>query len=243
VVERCFYALDTRRIRFRDTEQRCTVASADAASVATMVGICLLTQPELVAAAVVVIGVVVVVAVAIREALETYELKGSFPGETKPGPVSKPITQDPVAQRTPKPEKSPPETEPPVPPALPGPGRPECNPQPVPHLGGDALHDQCADRVPRRDFAGWDVLVNGKRFDAVQLGARVLWEIKTDNFDSYTPFLRDQVVKKQVTELLRERDLAMACGFDFQLGVRSAAHKAALLTEESTLKIVIMDWC
>ena len=32
VVEQCFHALDTRKIRFRDTERRCPVASADAAS-------------------------------------------------------------------------------------------------------------------------------------------------------------------------------------------------------------------
>ncbi|MDY7227609.1 DUF6310 domain-containing protein [Hyalangium rubrum] len=44
-------------------------------------------------------------------------------------------------------------------------------------------------------------------------------------------------------ELQRERSLAMACGFDFQVGVRSAAHKAALEREAPDLTIVIMTWC
>lgn len=34
-----------------------------------------------------------------------------------------------------------------------------------------------------------------------------------------------------------------ACGYDFYVGVRSAAHRAALLNEEPDLNIVIMDWC
>jgi hypothetical protein len=123
--------------------------------------------------------------------------------------------------------------------------RPECTPRPVPHLGGDELHNQCADRVPQNAFPGSDVLVNGKRFDALQPRARVLWEVKTDNFDTYSVALRDIVVKKQVTELESERALAVACGFDFRVGVRSAAHKAALELTDLKLRglIVVMEWC
>ena len=40
-----------------------------------------------------------------------------------------------------------------------------------------------------------------------------------------------------------ERALALACGFAFKVGVRSAAHKAALLALDITLDIVVMDWC
>jgi hypothetical protein len=246
VVERCFHALETRRIRFRDTEGRCAVASTDAATLQTMIAFCLLAQPQLAVGAVVVIGAVVV-AYAIHEALVAYQLKGSHPGEAKPAPVTKPetepVTQEPMTNRTPKPEQSPPRTDPPVPLEPPRPGRPECTPRPVPHLGGDALHNLCADKVPQRDFPGSDVLVNGKSFDAVQLRARVLWEVKTDNFDSYSTFLKGQVVKNEVTELRRERDLAIACGFDFRVGVRSAAHRDALLKEDPSLKILVMDWC
>ncbi|WNG42499.1 hypothetical protein F0U61_45790 [Archangium violaceum] len=121
--------------------------------------------------------------------------------------------------------------------------RPECVPIIKPHLGGDDLHNQCADNVPRNDFRGFDVLVNGKRFDAMQLGAGVLWEVKTDNFDTHTRALQQIVIRKQVLELMRERDLARACGYGFFVGVRRAAHKAALLKEAPLLNIVIMEWC
>jgi translation elongation factor EF-4 len=113
----------------------------------------------------------------------------------------------------------------------------------VPHLGGDALHNQCADKVPQNGFPGSDVLVDGKRFDALQPRTRVLWEVKTDNFDTYSPYLRSQVVQNQRSELQRERELAKACGFGFRVGVRSAAHRAALLDAEPDLDIVVMEWC
>ncbi|WP_370644252.1 DUF6310 domain-containing protein [Myxococcus sp. RHSTA-1-4] len=71
----------------------------------------------------------------------------------------------------------------------------------------------------------------------------MLWEVKTDNFDTYPPDLRDIVIKKQVKELQRERALAAACGFRFQVGVRSAAHKAALEREDRRLDVAVMDWC
>lgn len=87
------------------------------------------------------------------------------------------------------------------------------------------------------------MLVNGKHFDALQPAARVLWEVKTDNFDTYTPALRKIVIDKQVLELKREKELAAACGFEFRVGVRSAAHQAALRFADPLLKIVAMDWC
>jgi hypothetical protein len=103
----------------------------------------------------------------------------------------------------------------------------------------------CADNVPLNAFRGANVLVNGKAFDALQPALRILWEVKTDNFDTYSAALQRIVLDKQVTELLRERELARACGFDFRVGVRSAAHKAALEREEPQLEglIVVMGWC
>jgi hypothetical protein len=200
VVERCFHALDTQRIEFHDSEQRCTVASGGAAAVPALVGICLLSQPELVMGAVVVIGVVMVAA-AIQEELDAYELERER--------------------------------------------RRECTPEPVPHRGGDELHDTCADRVPQNEFPGSDVLVSRKNFDALQLHARVLWEVKTDNFDTYSVYLQKTVVDKQVLELRRERAIALACGFDFRIGVRSPSHKAALERAAQELRgiIVVMEWC
>jgi len=122
-------------------------------------------------------------------------------------------------------------------------GRPQCEPVPVPHRGGDATHDRCADVFPPNRFPGHDVLVNGKRFDALQVGVRVLWEIKTDNFDTYTADLQRIVIDKQVLELQRERELARVCGFDFRVGVLSVTHKAVLEARDRTLHILIMNGC
>ncbi|MET0404050.1 MAG: DUF6310 domain-containing protein [Cystobacter sp.] len=117
-------------------------------------------------------------------------------------------------------------------------------PQPSPyHRGGHQLHNQCADRVPNNSFPGGDVFVNGMDFDALQLTTRTLWEVKTDSFDTYPLELREVVLVDQLPELQHERALALACGFDFKVGVRSAAHRDALLNQDITLDIVIMDWC
>ncbi|MBE4748924.1 hypothetical protein G4177_12205 [Corallococcus sp. ZKHCc1 1396] len=252
VVERCFSELDTRRIRFRDTQRRCPVASANVLALETMVGICLLTQPEIVVGAVIIIGAVVV-AVAIHEQLEAYEFRRPYPeeetsGETvSPAPETQSAPLHSLSSRRPQPDgaSSGQDVFPPGPPSFQEPRerRPECTPQPVPHLGGDALHNQCADKVPQNAFPGSDVLVNGKRFDALQLHSRLLWEVKTDNFDLYTPALKRISIAKQVSELRRERELAKDCGYDFVVGVRSAAHRTALLAQINNLNIIIMDWC
>nr|WP_044181949.1 DUF6310 domain-containing protein [Hyalangium minutum] len=117
--------------------------------------------------------------------------------------------------------------------------RSECEPIPVPHAGEDAPHNECADKFPPNRYPGNDVLVGGKRFDALQVGVRVLWEIKTHRFDTYTDFLRRQVIEDQVEELQEERAIAVACGYDFVVGVSSAAHKEALRRQDPTLKIVV----
>ncbi len=243
LVERCFQALDHDRIEFHDTTGRCTVASAGAAAVG--IGLCVLAAPELVVGAVIVTGVVVV-GFAITEALDAYELKKGHPEEARPAPETKPAPAEPMTERRPKPEPRGPDFPPIGPIAVTERDRPRCEPEPVPyHLGGNKLHDTCADRIPNNSFPGGDVFVNGKNFDALQLATRTLWEVKTDNFDTYPPDLRRIVLEDQVPELLHERALALACGFDFKVGVRSAAHKAALEFADPRLKglIVVMHWC
>ena len=61
------------------------------------------------------------------------------------------------------------------------------------------------------------MFVNGKNFDALQLASRTLWEVKTDNFDTYPPDLQRIVLDDQVPELQHERALALACGFNFRV--------------------------
>jgi len=246
LVDRCFHALDLERIRFRDVTGKCHVAQVGEAVMALEVGACILAAPEI-AGAVIIIGSAVVVAYAIHEALEAYE-RSSAPGRVKTE-VRAPSSSgnQPSANRRPVPEpKGGGDVFPPTPPDSPDPpNRDECIPRPVAPRGGDKLHNQCADDVPGNAFREVDVLVNGKAFDALQPLTRTLWEVKTDNFDMYSPALKKIVIEKEVMELRRELRLAQACGFAFRIGVRSAAHKAALERADKALEdlIVVMDWC
>lgn len=83
LVERCYFALDLSRIQFQDIEHRCPVAQADVATVETVVGMCLLVQPELVVGAIIVIGVVVV-ASAIAAELAKEQAIARVPVAAKP---------------------------------------------------------------------------------------------------------------------------------------------------------------
>jgi hypothetical protein len=116
---------------------------------------------------------------------------------------------------------------PPAPPRPP-PRRRECEPILVPHLGGDPIHNTCSDVVPPNRFPGFDVLINGYRFDALQVGADVLWEIKTMRFEAYSAFVQKQEIANEMPKLKRERQIAEECGYGFAVGVSSAAHAEAL---------------
>ena len=241
LAERCFQALNHDRVRFNDLTGRCAVASAGAAALG--IGLCVLAVPEIVVGAVIVIGVVVVGA-AIKEALDAYELRGSSPEEVEPTPQTKPAPQEPSANRKPKPEPSGQDWFPPGPTEpLEGERRPECRPVPVPHRGGNDPHNDCADLLPQNSFPGWDVLVNGKQFDALQLTTRTLWDVKTDNFDIHSLHSQRFFARVKLPEMQRERRLAEACGYNFVVGVKSAAHKVAIEKLDNTLTVVVMDWC
>ena len=60
----------------------------------------------------------------------------------------------------------------------------------MPHKGGNKAHNTCADWYPPNRWPGKDAEVAGKSFDALQVGVRVLWEIKVERFDGYSDFLR-----------------------------------------------------
>ena len=247
LVERCFHALDRGRIRFRDVTGKCHVAQAGEATMVLEMGLCILAGPEI-AGAVIIIGSVVVVGYAIHEALEAYERR-SGPERVKPEVRAPPSSgNQPSANQKPAPEpEGGGDVVPPRPPDVSDPpDRDACIPRPaLSHLGGDPLHNFCADNVPGTAFPKADVLVNGKAFDALQPLTRTLWEIKTDDFDNYSPALKRFAIDKERLELKRELTLARACGFELRIGVRSAAHKEALASAAPELKplIVIMDWC
>jgi hypothetical protein len=84
-----------------------------------------------------------------------------------------------------------------------------------------------------------DVLVGGVSFDALQVGVRVLWEIKTHQFDTYPDFIRKQEIEKEMKQLDKERKAAAACGYGFVIGVSTDAHKRALLKQDPTFNIVV----
>ena len=67
LAERCYHALDLSRIRLQDPEGRCAVASADAATLGRLVGVCLLAQPEIALTVVVVAGTIVIAAAIFAE--------------------------------------------------------------------------------------------------------------------------------------------------------------------------------
>nr|WP_255203500.1 DUF6310 domain-containing protein [Myxococcus sp. AM011] len=117
--------------------------------------------------------------------------------------------------------------------------RSECEPSPVPHAGEDDPHDECADTFPPNRYPGMDVRVGGVSFDALQVGVRVLWEIKTHRFDTYNHFIRRMTVLEQLPLLKVERDVAETCGYGFVVGVSTQGHKDALLEQEPTLNIVV----
>jgi hypothetical protein len=245
LAERCFPALDHDRIRFNDPTGRCAVASAGAGAVG--IGLCVLAAPKILVGAVIV-TVVVVVGFAIKEALDAYALDMGRPEvrpapETRPVPETKPAPPKPSPKKRPKPEPKGPDFPPPEPPETSERDRRRCEPVPVPHRGGNNDHNKCADRIPYNSFSGWDVLVNGKQFDALQLATRTLWEVKTDDFDIHSPRSQAFFAKVKLPEIQREKRLAEACGYNFVVGVRSAAHKAALLRLDPKLDIVVMDWC
>jgi hypothetical protein len=125
------------------------------------------------------------------------------------------------------------------PPPVPLERRPECQPILLPHAGGDVPHNECADKFPPNRFPGMDVFVGGERFDALQVGVRVLWEIKTHRFDTYPAFIRGREIEKEVEQLTKELAAARACGYDFVVGVSTQAHKDALLKALPSLKIAV----
>jgi hypothetical protein len=105
--------------------------------------------------------------------------------------------------------------------------RTRCIAQPVcPHRGGDPIHDACADEVPPNLHRGCDVLVDGKHFDALGPG-RVLWEVKTERWSSYSDYLKQVTLDAHRAEAIAEHTLATACGYSFVFAVSDAdLHRA-----------------
>ena len=243
LAEQCYHALDHDRVEFHDLTGRCSVASASAAAMGF--GVCVLAAPEVAVGAVVVTGVVVV-GFAIKEALDAYALsRGRL--QVRPVPGTRPVTEtqpapqsEPQTKKRPKPEPKGPDVPPMGPTETPEQERHRrCEPIPEPHAGKDDAHNRCADQFPPNRYPGMDVLVDGVSFDALQVGARVLWEIKTHRFDTYPDFVQGREIAREVKQLRKQRDAARDCGYDYVVGVSTQEHKDALLQEDQFLKIVV----
>jgi hypothetical protein len=182
LAERCHHALDRKRVKFRDVTGRCAVASTGAEAAA--VGLCVFAAPEIAVGAVVVISAVVVTA-AIQEGIDAYQ-RNTFRERAEPQSQTQPSReQEPAANRQPKPEGLgrdwlPPVTSDPT-------ERPECRPIPMRHAGGDDPHNECADKFPPNRYPGMD--------------ARVLWEIKTHQFDTYPDCIRRRAIEKELEQI------------------------------------------
>ncbi|HYH99720.1 DUF6310 domain-containing protein [Hyalangium sp.] len=107
------------------------------------------------------------------------------------------------------------------------------------HAGEDVPHNECADKFPPNRYPGMDVFVGGERFDALQVGVRVLWEIKTHRFDTYSAFIQDREIEKEYEQIRKERAAAAACGYGFVVGVSTQAHKDALIARDPSLDVVV----
>jgi hypothetical protein len=202
-----------------------------------------LAAPEIIVGAVIVAGVVVV-GFAIKEALDAYALDMGRPEvrpapETRPMPETAPAPQKPSPKKGPKPEPKGPDLPPIGPVEVTERDRRWCEPIPEPHVGEDDAHNKCADQFPPNRYPGMDVLVGGVRFDALQVGVRVLWEIKTHRFDTYPDFIRSREIEKELEQIEKERDAAAACGYGYVIGVSTQAHKDALLRADRFLNIVV----
>jgi hypothetical protein len=205
------------------------------------VALCVFASPVVVTGAVIVIGTVVV-AVVIKEGIDAYERSASRERAKRKAQTRPSSQQEPVTKREPTPKGLGRDWLPPVS-SDPAERGPECKPVPVPQRGGNAPHNDCAKLIPQNNFPGWDVLVNGKQFDALVLVTRTLWDVKTDNFDKHSRRSQQFFIEVKLPELQREKRLAEECGYDFVVGVRSEAHKTALKLADPTLKVVVMDWC
>jgi hypothetical protein len=108
-----------------------------------------------------------------------------------------------------------------------------CIPKPVPHRGGDLVHNICADVVPPNDYPGNDARVDGKNFDAFNALTKSLWEAKTYNPANCTSaFCKEKLqpmwYAKDLAELAYERTIAHKCEYSFGLAAGDGSYAAAM---------------
>ncbi len=99
-----------------------------------------------------------------------------------------------------------------------------CDVEAVKHLGGDGIHDACADSLPGNLIPGKDLLVTtpegvDKNFDAYTPADHSVWEVKTHKLDDKSARSFKFLAGKQIGELMNEQEIARRCGYNFKISV------------------------
>lgn len=114
--------------------------------------------------------------------------------------------------------------------------KPSCQVYPLGyHRGGNPRHDNCADVVPPNYYPGSDIEVSHtslgrKSFDAVD-PVNHLWEVKTEDYSSYPPFLKDVTIQSALLDIAQELPLSIACGYGYTFGVTDPQFYSDLLAQ------------
>lgn len=118
--------------------------------------------------------------------------------------------------------------------------REECVPKRFcPHKGGDTWHNYCADTVLRNEFSGCDVMVNGKAYDAKS--GNTLYEVKTDDWDTYAEFLTERVLDQHAHDAKVDSARALACGYQYEFIVGDATLEKELSKRTAPLDVVRLE--
>lgn len=86
---------------------------------------------------------------------------------------------------------------------------------------------------------GCDVLVNNKLFDA-KVG-NTLYEVKTDDWDTYAAPLQEFALEHHVETARYEYGIAQSCGYDFEFVVGDAELATVLAEAVKPLDVVRLE--
>lgn len=97
-----------------------------------------------------------------------------------------------------------------------------CNVYPLGyHRGFDDIHNTCADFFnihPGSDIEVEHPNLGRKSFDALDSNNN-LWEIKTELYSTYAPFIKQRTLDQCLNDIRVESPLALACGYGYIFGV------------------------
>jgi len=109
----------------------------------------------------------------------------------------------------------------------------------------DAIHDQCADLATQHEMPGFDVCVAGVNFDAISGGHKVLWEVKTENYNNAKKdFIRISTINNWINQATKHLEITKnTCahrGFSYNFLVGDERYEP-LFNQQLALKGVQPD--